>query len=106
MRSAMMTVGLGMTILKQFSMVLPLSKRRISCVPVPTSTARIWIGMDMEYTPASVKGCFLSAVPFTFQEGQSVLVIVVYHAATKHVTYTDCRTSAAMSLVLLLESPL
>jgi hypothetical protein len=36
-----MTVGEGITILKEFSIVFPLSKSKISCVPVPTSTARI-----------------------------------------------------------------
>src|SRR6266568_2350272 len=46
-RSAMMTVGEGMTSLKQFSIVLPLSKSNISCVPVPTSTARMRIGDGM-----------------------------------------------------------
>ena len=35
------TVGEGMISWKQFSMLSPLSKSRISCVPVPTSTARI-----------------------------------------------------------------
>src|SRR5215468_2969826 len=39
MRSPMITVGEGMTMRKQFSIVRSLSKSRISCVPVPTSTA-------------------------------------------------------------------
>jgi hypothetical protein len=35
--------------LKQFSIVFPLSKRRISCVPVPTSIARIRIEADIPW---------------------------------------------------------
>jgi len=47
-----------MTILKQFSIVLPLSKSRISCVPVPTSTARMRIGVDVDVLLQVVKSVF------------------------------------------------
>src|SRR5579859_4570752 len=47
MRSAIMTVGDGITSLKQFSIVFPLSKSNISWVPVPTSTASIRKGLGM-----------------------------------------------------------
>src|SRR5258708_37529663 len=70
MRSATITVGDGMTILKQFSIVLPLSKSRISCVPVPTSTARIRMGDDMKLLLSTNKE---SSLEFS-------LCIGVYHA--------------------------
>src|SRR5258707_648244 len=58
MRSATITVGDGMTILKQFSMVLPLSKSRISCVPVPTSAARTRNDVDMDGLLLYFQGVF------------------------------------------------
>src|SRR5438132_2626157 len=58
MRSATITVGDGMTILKQFSMVLPLSKSRISCVPVPTSAARTRNDVDMDVLLLYFQGVF------------------------------------------------
>src|SRR5205085_6101111 len=51
MRSATITVGDGITSLKQFSIVLPLSNRRISCVPVPTSTVSILMVSGMISAP-------------------------------------------------------
>ena len=47
-----------MTILKQFSMVLPLSKSRISCVPVPTSAARTRNDVDMDVLLLYFQGVF------------------------------------------------
>src|SRR5579883_1229435 len=47
MRSATITVGEGITSLKLFSIVRPLSNSKISCVPVPTSTAKIRTDLDI-----------------------------------------------------------
>lgn len=51
-----MTVGDGMIIRKQFSMVRSLSKSKISCVPVPTSTASTRLRPLTAYPVALVNG--------------------------------------------------
>ncbi len=78
MRSATMTVGDGMTILKQFSMVLPLSKSRISCVPVPTSAVRTRNDVDMDVLLLYFQGVF------GYEYNTTAHCMILTHVCSRH----------------------